>query len=132
MTNNLDEEIRALVTGMDKQENQDSTEPKQQDIQDVYVLIVREHGEIEDTAQVVDSSPAPTTTQHDSFLSAYLFVCFSLFLVLSTLFFQLYCMMNPIIATVTIIPTSQQITLSGTMQLGRVLPPLTISQSQTV
>src|SRR5207248_10256245 len=39
--------------------------------------------------------------------------------------------MNPPIATVTIIPKSQQVTLNGTLQLGRVLPPLTISQSQT-
>jgi hypothetical protein len=120
---------------MDNQENQDSTKTPQEEIQDVYVLIVREHEE--DTAQVVDSTPlvstqpTPITVHQDSFLSAYLFVCFSLFLVLSTLVFQLYCLMNPLVATVTIIPTSQQITLSGTMQLGRLLPPLTISQSQT-
>ena len=43
MSNNLEEEIRAIVTGRDNQANQDSTEPPQQDIQDVYVLIVREH-----------------------------------------------------------------------------------------
>ena len=98
-------------------------------MQDVYVLIVREQEE--DQTQVVDSSPTSTTTQQDSFLSAYVFVCCSLFLVLSTLLFQLYCIQNPLIATVTIIPTSQQVTVSGTMQLGRVLPPLTISQSQT-
>jgi Baseplate J-like protein len=137
MTNELEDDMRALVAGMDKQENQDRTEPPQQDIQDVYVLIVREHEVAEDYTQIVDSTPLvptqPTATalQHDSFVSAYLFVCFSLFLILATLTFQLYCMFNQLIATITIIPQSQQITLSGTMQLGRVLPPLTISQSQT-
>jgi hypothetical protein len=32
---------------------------------------------------------------------------------------------------VTIIPKSQTVTLTGSLQLGRVLQPLTISQSQT-
>jgi VCBS repeat-containing protein len=59
------------------------------------------------------------------------FVCFSLFLIVTTLAFQLYCIANPPIATITIMPKSQTVTLSGTLQLGRVLPPLTLSQSQT-
>ncbi len=142
--NNLEDEFRALVVSMDNQENerqtfqeQDNAQPPQQDIQDVYVLIVREHEEVADRTQVVESTPivptqpAPLTIQHDSFVSAYLFVCCSLFLIFATLTFQLYCMTNPFVATIIIIPTSQQVTLSGTMQLGRVLPLLTISQSQT-
>lgn len=36
------------------------------------------------------------------------------------------------IATVTIIPTSLHVTRSGTLHLGRILSPLTLSQSQTV
>jgi hypothetical protein len=43
-----------------------------------------------------------------------------------------YGILNPPIATVTIIPKSQTVTMTGTLQLGRVLQPLTISQSQTV
>jgi Baseplate J-like protein len=54
-----------------------------------------------------------------------------IFSILATLAFQLYCIANPEIATVTIVPKTKQVTLSGTVQLGRVLPPLTISQSQT-
>ncbi len=126
MTNNLEDEVKRIVARMDDQESQDNP---QEEIQDVYVLIVREQEE--DQTQIVESSPTPTTTQHDSFLSTYVFVCCSLFLILSTLLFQCYCMVNPHVATITIIPRSQQISLSGTVQLGRVLPPLTISQSQT-
>ena len=44
--------------------------------------------------------------------------------------FQCYCIVNPLIATITIIPNRRQVTLSGTVQLGRVLNPITISQSQ--
>src|SRR5690242_10383176 len=107
---NYSQQVQKLLASMDSQEQDTHNQPE--DIQDIYVLIVREHEA--DTAQVVESSPAPVTPQQDSFLSAYLFVCFSLFLVLSTLVFQLYCIFNPLIATVTIIPTSQHITLSGT------------------
>jgi hypothetical protein len=38
----------------------------------------------------------------------------------------------PPVITVTIIPTSQTLTFTGTVQLGRLLRPLTISQSLTV
>jgi hypothetical protein len=141
MTNHLDNEIRAIVARMDEQHDnphkeQDSQKPPEE-IQDVYVLIVREHEEVEETAQVVDSTPlvpsqpAPDTTQHDSSLSTYVFVSCFLFLALSTLMFQCFCMMNPPVATITIIPTAKTVSLNGTLQLGRVLSPLTISQSQT-
>ena len=132
MTNNLEDDRRALVAGIDNQESQDNTQSPQDAIQDVYVLIVREQAE--EQTQIVDNiptQPAPVTRQQDSFLSAYAFVCCSLLLIASTLAFQVYCVLNPLLATVTLIPRSQQVTISGTMQLGRVLPPLTISQSQT-
>jgi hypothetical protein len=138
MTNNIEQEIRAVLAHMDSGENEQE-EPEivirenetSNGMQDIYVLIVREREEEEDQAQVVESTPAPVTPQQDSFLSAYVFVCFSLFLIVSTLAFQLYCIANPPIATITIIPKSHTVTLTGTLQLGRVLPPLTISQSQT-
>jgi hypothetical protein len=38
----------------------------------------------------------------------------------------------PPTVTVTIMPTSQTLSLTGTFQLGRLLQPITISQSQTV
>jgi hypothetical protein len=137
------DEIRAVLVSMDNHENQQQREanpqtPPEDQIQDIYVYIVREQEDVaEDQAQVVDSTTAvpthsaPVSLQQDSFLSAYLFVCFSLFLILSTLAFQLYCIANPPIATVTIIPKSKQVSLSGTVQLGRLLHQITISQSQT-
>src|SRR5207248_7333229 len=51
---------------------------------------------------------------------------------LSCITFQVYEILNPPIATITIIPKSQQVILNGTLQLGRLLQPITISQSQTV
>src|SRR5258708_31450942 len=67
-----------------------------------------------------------------SLFPAYVICLFYLVLVLSTLAFQVYELLNPPIATVTIVPKSQTISLTGTLKLGRLLPPLTLSQAQTV
>src|SRR5690242_21899569 len=97
MTNNLDDEIRAIVASMDNQEKEQDPPNQPEDIQDIYVLIVREHEEAEDRTQIVDSTPlVPTqppvpTIQQDAFFSAYVFVCCSLVLILATLTFQVYC-----------------------------------------
>jgi hypothetical protein len=134
--NNLEDEIRAIVANMDNEQNsqeQDTNTAKPQDeIQDVYVLIVREQEEAEeapDNTQVVDSTSV--IPQKISFIPVYAVCLFYLLLLFSTLAFQAYEILNPPIATVTVIPKSQIITLTGTLELGRVIPPLTISQSQT-
>lgn len=44
---------------------------------------------------------------------------------------QLYFMLNPYTVTVTLLAKAQQITLSGTLQLGRGINPITLSQSAT-
>src|SRR5258708_1811513 len=45
---------------------------------------------------------------------------------------QLYFIVNPYTVTVSLLAKSQQLTLTGTLNLGRVLNPITLSQSQTV
>jgi hypothetical protein len=132
MTKSLEEEITSIVAKMDEQQNEQlpDTTTEQDEIQDIYVLIVREHDveeEDEQPAQVVDSASVKYKPEYMAFIP----VCVFLLLIFSSLAFQLYCIVNPPGATITIIPKSQQVTLSGTVQLGRVLQPLTISQSQT-
>src|SRR5439155_14572851 len=73
-----------------------------------------------------------TQLQKTSFLPAYVICLLFLFIIISSITFQAYLIFNPPIATVTIIPKSQTVSLSGTLQLGRLLNPITISQSQTV
>jgi hypothetical protein len=144
------DEIRAVLAGM---ENQGSQEPRQtrqeqqtppDEIQDIYVLIVREHeGEEEDQANVIDSEPPPATSQVDRdtaipkvsvrpfdyvTLGIVLICCLPM---LASIVLQVYLLQNPAIATVTIIPKSQQLTLNGTLQIGRLLQPITLSQSAT-
>ncbi len=73
----------------------------------------------------------PLLNQRVSMRLARITVTFALFLMLSSLMFQLSIFLNLPTATITIIPKSRQITLSGTLQLGRVLNHITISQEAT-
>src|SRR6266487_4073523 len=131
MTNNLENEIRAIVAGMDDQQNE-QTPPG--DIQDIYVLIVRETDtEAEDQSNIIESEPVtPPVSAKQPFeyvtLGIVLLCCIPM---LSSIMLQVYLLQNPAIATVTIIPKSQQVSLNGSLQLGRVLQPITISQSAT-
>lgn len=143
MSEALEEQVQNILDSMDEQAHQEPEtntqpppggpehfSPAPDEIQDIYLLIVREQEEAPDNSQVVDS--APVLPQKISFLPAYAVCCFYFLLIVSTLAFQIYALLNPPIATVTIIPKTQTVTLTETLQLGRILSPLTISQSQTV
>jgi len=137
---NLEEEVNRIVATMDEQHNgqeqkqpgtsEQETEPEET-IHIHYfpdaIVILKE--EAQEPAQVVESTAV--TPQNISFMPAYAICSFYILLIISTIAFQLYLIFNPPIATVTIIPRSHTVTLTGTLQLGRVLQPLTISQSQT-
>src|SRR6266702_5537600 len=133
MSSNLEDEIRAIVVGMDNQENEEQ-QPPADDIQDIYVVIVGETDtEAEYQSNSIESEPVtPPVSAKQTFdyvtLGIVLICCIPL---LASILFQVYLLQNPAIATVTIIPKSQQVSLNGTLQLGRVLQPITISQSAT-
>src|SRR5947209_4714248 len=119
MTNNL-EEVKRIVASMDNGDQPPSqdTNTDQDEIEDIYVLIVREHEVVEeDQSNIVESAPAPATTQlqKTSLLPAYAICSFYLFLIVSCIAFQAYEILIPPIATITIIPKSQQVILSGTL-----------------
>jgi hypothetical protein len=94
------------------------------------IVILKEEN---DTAQEDDIIEATLVeTKQPPVFIAYAACAFYLFLVLSCIAFQVYEILNPPIATITIIPNTKTVTLTGTVRLGRVLPALTLSQSQTV
>ncbi len=82
--------------------------------------------------QAPEQKTEPLRTGKEQTRLTILTVSFNMFLILSSLLFQLYLLLNPPTATVTLMPKSQQVTLTGMSQLGRILAPLTLSQSQTV
>jgi len=81
----------------------------------------------------LDTVPLPTQPVHQSVPNATTGILFfSLSAILTCLMcimFQIYLIINPL--TVTLLARSQQLSLSGSLQLGRVLNPITLSQSQT-
>jgi Baseplate J-like protein len=56
---------------------------------------------------------------------------FGLFLIFSSLAFQINLILHPPIVTVTLVPKSQEVTLITTLQFGRLLAPITLSQTAT-
>ncbi len=56
---------------------------------------------------------------------------FFIFLCLACLAVQIHFIINPPVATITILPKSQTVTLSASLHIGRVLAPITLSQSAT-
>jgi hypothetical protein len=82
--------------------------------------------------QPPEQEAKPLLTEKKKTRHALLTVSFYIFLILSGLILQSSLPFYSPTATVTIIPKSQQITVNGTLQLGRIVAPITLSQSQTV
>jgi Baseplate J-like protein len=136
--NTLEKDMHRVLVNSDGS-NTDGQEPEQgipsidepAPLQDIYVYIVREHDEEPDQpddAGVIETTLAP----QKSSLRALIPFVFALLLTGSSIALQLSLAFHPFIATITILPKSQQVTLSETLQLGRLLHPVTLSESQTV
>jgi len=97
----------------------------------IHVYFVREEEAPHKDVRIVESTP-PGSPQSKSDLPAYTTILFFIFLIFSCLTLQLYLVFNPSTASITLVPRAQTVTLSATVQLGRLLNPLTLRQSQTV
>lgn len=136
-------EVRELLTnldsGNDNHENEPGTEipsshAPQEPQREIYVLFVREEEEekiIDSVAHVEDLDTAPLQPTHaESGVRV-----FGMVLTLLCLFciaVQFYQIANPFTVNVSLVVKSQQVMVQGTLQLGRVFNPITISQSTTV
>src|SRR6266516_1708675 len=112
---------------------QPNTQPgAEEDIQEtIHVYFVREEAAAQKDVRIIESTP-PGRPQQNPDLAAYTTLLFAFLLPLSCLAFQLYLVFNPPTVTVILLLRSQTITLSETLQLGRVVSPLMLSHSQTV
>jgi len=97
----------------------------------IHVYFVREQAAAQNEVRIRESIP-PGSPQSKSDLPAYTTILFFIFLIFSCLALQLSLVFNPPTVTITLVPRSQTVSLSGTLQLGRVMSPLTLSQSQTI
>jgi Baseplate J-like protein len=127
----LTSQIEQLLQHLNNEREQDEQQPKPEgdepeEIIDVY-FIKREAKLPED--QIVDVTPQ---NRPPSQLFTAAAVIFCLIIPISSILFQLSLVFNPPIATVTIIPNVQTFTLNSTVQLGRMVHPITLSQSATI
>lgn len=144
MTPKYRDEVNKLLAGLDDDENKQQRKPETElppspePLREIHFIFVREEEE-EDTQEIVDSytsdlDTAPFTTkpapQPASNVARGVWL-FGLLVPLFCIAVQLYFMVNPFTVTVTLAARSQQVSLQGTLQLGRVLNPITVSQSQT-
>ncbi len=154
------EEVTKLLASLDGHQ-QENTEPEQETpipdtqepIQDVYIqYIFIEREADQDEQDIIDSTltetepdtnvPYAPTIQpltpeqaRDEKTSKHVglfMISLLLFLCLTSIALQVNLILNPAIATIILIPKSQTISLNATVQLGRVLPPTTLSQEKTV
>jgi Baseplate J-like protein len=98
------------------------------------IVIVKEDDDDTQQGNAIETtlSPQQTSTMQEPVDPHAIAVClFGILLVLSCIAFQVSVILNPPTVTVTIIPKTKTITLSGTLRLGRLVAPLTISQAQT-
>ena len=145
MTPKYRDEVNKLLAGLDDDENKQKRKPETElppspePLREIHFIFVREEEE-EDTQDIVDSyasdlDTAPFTTKPAPQPASNVAIGVWLFGLLVPLFciaVQLYFMVNPFTVTVTLAARSQQVSLQGTLQLGRVVNPITLSQSQTV
>jgi len=144
MTSSLEDEVRRVLASMEseepnekEQERPGTTERETEPEETIHIhyfpdaiVILKEGEETPQPHHVVETTLAQT--KKPPVFIGYAICALYLFLILSCIAFQEYEILNPPIATVTIIPKSQTVSLTGTLQLGRLLNPITLSQSQTV
>jgi len=150
------EEVTKLLASLDghQQENTESETPipdTGEPIQDVYIqYIFIEREEEEDEQDSIDSTlteldtnvpftptpqPLTKTQARDEQTSTHVglfMMSLLVFLCLASIALQLHFILNPPIATIILIPKSQTLSLNATVQLGRGIPPTTLSQEKTV
>ena len=95
------------------------------------LVIIKEPGDSATNIPVVESTLKDADKNQRSMFIAYFAVTTFIFLTLSSILFQFYLLINPPTTTIILLLKPQQISLNGTIHLGRVLPPFTLSQSQT-
>src|SRR5215469_3849209 len=96
------------------------------------LVIIKEPGNFPSTnIPVVESIPKDAAKNQPSMFVAYFVVTTFIFFTLSNILFQLYLLFHPPTTTIILLLDKQQISLNGTLPLGRVFPPITLSLSQT-
>jgi hypothetical protein len=125
----LDDEIAQFLRSINSTNQKGATDQQEsEEIIDVY--FVRREAEIAPESDIVDAAPVQSNGPSVQFTMST--VCFCVGILFSAIAFQLFLAFNPPIAVVVVIPKTQIVALTGTLPLGRLLPPIRLYQSQSV
>jgi len=125
----LNDEIERFLQSFNDADRREETS-QQEPMETIHVYFVREEQEPEPEPDVVEATLA--TPQYPSALFTVATVFFCLSLVISSIALQLYFMLHPPVAVVTIVPDTRTVTLTGSLPLGRLTHAITLYQSETV
>src|SRR2546423_7481830 len=128
----LNSEVERFLQSLNDADREEATnQDEPQETIDVY-FVRREEG-IAPQGDIVDAASVPVqSTQGPSawVTVAVLFFCLSL--PISAILFQVYFMLNPPVAVVTLVPETKTVSYDGMLPLGRLTHAVTLYQSQTV
>jgi hypothetical protein len=128
----LSNEVEQFLRSLNDADQEGGADQDDMETVDVY-FIPRQ--KIAPESDIVDATPAPAPAQPadgPSVVFTVATVFFYVGILFSAIALQLYLAFNPPVANVTIIPKTQTVTLTGTLQLGRLLPRVKLYQAQTV
>ncbi len=129
----LSDEIEQFLQSFNGQED---AEPERkvgegEEIEEIDVYFVRRPKKEEVERREDEESPPRQRPRRNIPFAALIALAVNLFLALSVVVFVIIPQLTEIV-TVTIVSKSTELTLKSTLQLGRVLTPITLSESQTV
>src|SRR6266566_3123862 len=124
LSSEVEQFLRSL-NSTDQEEGTSQDEPKET----IHVYFVREEPEAEPEENIVEAIPVQNRGPSPMFTVA--IVSFYIGLLFSSIALQVFLAVNPPVATITIVPRTQIVTLNGTLPLGRLLPPIRLFQTQT-
>ncbi len=133
----LDEDLKRILTALDIIP---SEEPNNEPLQEIYLYVEEDRITVlkrpEQQPQIIEAveviNPQQQQQQQPTPYFAYITMIIGLLLIFYLVTSAIITIFFPPTAIVTIIPKSQTVSLTGTLQLGRLLQPITIRESQTV
>src|SRR2546421_571179 len=128
----LSNEVEQFLQSLNNADHEgDADQNDTEEVVDVYFIPrqkIEPQGDI--VGDVVDAVPAQSIQGPSAvFTIATIFFCVGI--LFSAIALQIFLAVNPPTATITLIPSVHTITVSATMPLGRLIHPITLSQSQT-
>jgi len=97
----------------------------------LHGIAINQQDIVDSVAEELDTTSLPTQPASNVATDILPFGVFVLLSCIMSIMFQFYLLFNPLTVSVTLAARSQQVSLIGTLQLGRALNPITLSQSQT-